>query len=27
MTYAKNNNWKAIILNGYVREIDETKKY
>ena len=25
MTFAKNNNWKAIILNGYVRDIDETK--
>lgn len=26
MTFAKNNNWKAIILNGYVRDTDETKK-
>ena len=25
MTFAKNNNWKAIILNGYVRDTDETK--
>ena len=25
MTFAINNNWKAIILNGYVRDIDETK--
>jgi regulator of ribonuclease activity A len=25
MTFAKKNNWKAIILNGYVRDIDETK--
>ncbi|MFX4232141.1 RraA family protein, partial [Aliarcobacter butzleri] len=25
MTFAKNNNWSAIILNGYVRDIDETK--
>lgn len=24
--YAKNNNWKAIILNGYVRDTDETSK-
>lgn len=25
MTFAKNNNWKAIILNGYVRDTDEIK--
>jgi regulator of ribonuclease activity A len=25
MAFARNNNWKAIILNGYVRDIDETK--
>jgi regulator of ribonuclease activity A len=25
MTFAKNNNWKAIILNGYVRDTNETK--
>lgn len=25
MAFAKKNNWKAIILNGYVRDIDETK--
>lgn len=25
MAFAKRNNWKAIILNGYVRDIDETK--
>ena len=25
MTFAKKNNWKAIILDGYVRDIDETK--
>lgn len=25
MTFALNNNWKAIILNGYVRDTDETK--
>jgi regulator of ribonuclease activity A len=25
MAFAKNNNWKAIILNGYVRDTDETK--
>lgn len=25
MTFAKNNNWTAIILNGYVRDTDETK--
>ncbi len=25
MTFAKNNNWQAIILNGYVRDTDETK--
>ena len=25
MTFTKKNNWKAIILNGYVRDIDETK--
>ncbi len=24
--YAKKNNWKAIILNGYVRDTDETEK-
>lgn len=26
MTFAQNNNWKAIILNGYVRDTDETQK-
>lgn len=25
LTYAKNNNWKAIILNGYVRDTEVTK--
>ncbi len=25
MAFALENNWKAIILNGYVRDIDETK--
>lgn len=25
-TYAKNNNYEAIIINGYVRDITETKK-
>ncbi len=25
MAFAKNNNWRAIILNGYVRDTDETK--
>ncbi len=25
MAFAKNNNWAAIILNGYVRDTDETK--
>jgi regulator of ribonuclease activity A len=25
MAFAKNNNWTAIILNGYVRDTDETK--
>lgn len=25
MTFAKENNWKAIILNGYVRDTDTTK--
>lgn len=25
MAFAKKNNWKAIILNGYVRDTDETK--
>lgn len=25
MAFAKNNNWKAIILNGYVRDTNETK--
>ena len=25
MAFAKKNNWQAIILNGYVRDIDETK--
>ena len=25
MTFAKKNNWKAIILNGYVRDTDTTK--
>lgn len=25
MAFAKNNNWKAIILNGYVRDTKETK--
>ncbi len=25
MGFAKKNNWKAIILNGYVRDIDRTK--
>lgn len=25
MAFAKNNNWKAIILNGYVRDTDETQ--
>ncbi len=25
MTFALKNNWKAIILNGYVRDTDETK--
>ena len=25
-THALNNNWKAIILNGYVRDTDETQK-
>ena len=25
MGFAKKNNWKAIILNGYVRDIDTTK--
>ena len=25
MAFAKKNNWKAIILNGYVRHTDETK--
>jgi regulator of ribonuclease activity A len=25
MAFALKNNWKAIILNGYVRDIDETK--
>jgi len=26
MTFAANNNWTAIIVNGYVRDTDETKK-
>lgn len=25
LTYAKNNNWKAIVLNGYVRDTEVTK--
>lgn len=25
MAFARNNNWKAIILNGYVRDTNETK--
>ena len=25
LAFAKKNNWKAIILNGYVRDTDETK--
>ena len=25
MAFAKNNDWRAIILNGYVRDTDETK--
>lgn len=25
MAFAKNNNWKAIILNGYVRDVAHTK--
>lgn len=25
MSYARNNNWKAIVVNGYVRDIDNTK--
>ena len=24
--FCTNNNWKAIILNGYVRDTDETQK-
>lgn len=25
MSYARNNNWRAIIVNGYVRDIDNTR--
>ena len=26
MTIAKNNNWSAILVDGYIRDIDETRK-